>query len=189
MIINLEPNYETHKAYHSGGAFSDYHVRRAAYWSLLATPSAGVTYGNNATWWWGEVPEVPLNHEALGVVPPWWEGLDLPGAEQMAVLRGIFGGLAWWRLRPAPGLLARQPGDDDPRRFIAAAASEDGDLAVLYLPLGGRVALSSEAALTARAARRVDPRTGEAGAVETLASGATLAAPAGSDCLFVLTPS
>ena len=48
-IINLEPNYETHKAYHSGGAFSDYHVRRAAYWSLLATPSAGVTYGNNAT--------------------------------------------------------------------------------------------------------------------------------------------
>jgi hypothetical protein len=44
-VINLEPNYETHPAYQSKKPHTAQHVRRAAYWSLLAGPTAGVTYG------------------------------------------------------------------------------------------------------------------------------------------------
>jgi len=155
--INLEPNYEFHKAYQSREPFTDHHVRRAAYWSLLVTPTAGVTYGSNAIWPWATQPEEPLAHEWLGVMPPWHEGLDTPGVRSMTVLRGLFDALPWWELRPAPELLAEQPGDADPTRHIMAAATADGSLAVLYTPVGGTLKLNLPGAM---AGQWFDPRTG-----------------------------
>ena len=51
-IVNIEPNYEDHPSYASGIRFSDREVRRAAYWSLLVTPTAGVSYGHYSLWAW-----------------------------------------------------------------------------------------------------------------------------------------
>ena len=157
-IINLEPNYEGHPAYQSGQAFTDYHVRRAAYWSLLVAPAAGITYGNNSIWWWGREPRVPLAHEALGVVAPWQAGLHLPGVGQMTILKDFFESLPWWELRPAQDLLATQPGQDDPSRFVTVAATPDRSVVVAYLPVGGEVAL--QGLPEGQQARWFDPRRG-----------------------------
>ena len=136
-------------------------MRRAAYWSLLVSPTAGVTYGHNSIWVWAEEPQVPEGHEPLGTVAPWHEGLEPPGAESMAVLRSFFEKLPWWRLRPAQELLAEQPGERDPRHFVAAASTEEGSLAVLYLPEGGEVSLNLGSLKLPATARWFDPGTGE----------------------------
>jgi len=159
--INLEPNYETHPSYHSGRRFTDFEVRRAAYWSLLIAPTAGVTFGHNSIWVWSEEPEVPEGHPSIGAVSPWHEGLDTPGVRSMAVMRQFFDALPWWRLRPAPELLTKQPGERDPHRFVAAAKAEDGILAVAYLPEGGKVWLNLEAVDRPTPARWFNPCTGE----------------------------
>jgi len=160
-VINLEPNYETHPSYHSQAHFTAREVRRAAYWSLLIAPTAGVTFGHNAIWVWAEEPAVPEGHDAIGPVSPWPEGLDTPGVQSMTTLRRFFDAFAWWRLRPLPELLAHQPGEQDPQRFVVAAATADRDLALLYLPEGSRIRVHTDLLRLPLGARWFNPRTGE----------------------------
>lgn len=160
-IVNLEPNYETHPSYHSKKRFTDFEVRRAAYWSLLVAPTAGVTFGHNSIWVWPEEPELPEGHERLGKVAPWREGLDTPGIRSMSALRQFFESITWWQLRPAPELLAEQPGEENPHRFVAAARTDDGGLAVLYLPEGGSITLQAEPLKLPAVAQWFNPRTDE----------------------------
>ena len=140
-VINQEPNYEHHLSYHQRQEFNDFHVRRAAYWSLLVTPPAGVTYGHHGVWPWMEEPGVPLDHNRSGVAPTWREALSAPGAASMTHLHDLFRQMDWWTLRPAQNLLYEQPGETDPSRFVAIAASQDGNLTVAYTPAGQPVAL------------------------------------------------
>jgi hypothetical protein len=160
-VINLEPNYETHPAYQSCRRFTAREVRRAAWWSVLVSPTAGVTFGHNAIWAWLDEPGVPEGHEGIGVVPSWTDALDTPGIRSMSVLKTFFDVLPWWTLRPAPALIAEQPGLDAPDRFIAAAASPDGSLAVVYAPVGGRLVLNARALRTPASARWFNPETEE----------------------------
>lgn len=190
-IVNLEPNYETHLSYHIDRRFTDAEVRRAAYWSLLVSPPAGVTFGHNAIWVWPEREEVPEGHQKLGPVEPWHTGLETPGTRSMAILRRFFDSLPapWWTLRPAPDLLTEQPGDGDPERFVAVARTADGALAVCYLPRGGDVGIriTPPAGAGAVLARWFDPRAGawtDAGTVAPGSHGFT--APAGGDWLLCL---
>lgn len=154
-VINLEPNYEGHPSYHTDHGFTDYEVRRAAYWSLLISPPAGVTYGNNSIWVWPEGVEPAENHRNLPQVQPWHQGLDLPGIRSMTQLKGFFEALPWWTLEPKPALLADQPGVADASQFIAAAQTRDGRQSVIYTP-GPAITL----AMQAQQGRWFDPRAG-----------------------------
>ena len=161
-IINLEPNYEDHPAYTSRIPFTDREVRRAVYWSLLMSPTAGVTYGNHNVWPWSSVAEAPDPTGAYGdAIGPWTKGLDTPGVRSMTAMRRFFDSGEWWRLRPAPDLLAAQPGCDEPRAFVVVAATEEGDWAVVYSPMGGRVKLDVGKLQRPLAARWFDPRGAE----------------------------
>lgn len=182
-VINLEPNYEIHPAYHSQSVFGAYEIRRASYWSLLVSPTAGVTFGHNSIWVWPEEAEVPEGHERIGPVPSWYVGNDTVGVQSMTVLYEFFEQVDWTGLRPAPQLLREQPGEADPTQFVAAAQSEDGRLAVIYLPVGGTISLT----LTAfeGQAQWVDPRTGEAQPID-LNSDFTFTAPDTQDWLLWL---
>jgi len=159
-VVNLEPNYEAHPPYHTHERFTDREVRRAAYWSLLIAPPAGLTYGHNHIWPWRDEPGPPEGHDYIGQVGAWRDAVESPGAGSIRVLRDFFESLPWWRLRPAPDLLMEQPGRDDPSRFVAAAASEDDALAVIYLPEGGKLSLRTGRLRTPAASRWFDPRTG-----------------------------
>jgi hypothetical protein len=56
--------------------------------------------------------------------------------------------------------LAVQPGDTDPRQFIAAARTTDSRWAVLYIPLGGEVVVRTGTLKLPLAARWFNPRSG-----------------------------
>lgn len=161
-IVNLEPNYEAHRAYHSRQPFTAFHVRRALYWSLLIAPTAGVTYGHHGIWFWAEKPEEPTDHAGSGVAPAWHEAVRSEGAACVKHLKDFFTSLEWWKLRPAQELLAEQPGTPEaPQKFIAAARSEEGTLAVLYTPEGGSIALRTESLRLPAVASWFDPRVGQ----------------------------
>jgi hypothetical protein len=179
-IINLEPNYEWAKGYTHKTLFIDYHVRRGAYWSLLAAPVAGLTYGHDSIWNWNleTGPSEGHGNWSNRVVWPWYTGLETSGTCSMTVMRGIMERLPWTALTPAPELVTEQ--SDDPKAFVAAARTDDGTV-VIYTPVGG--ALAVDAAALPKPIRLVDPRTGAV--AEELAE---LACPTGTDWLIVCGP-
>ncbi|MBE3134670.1 MAG: DUF4038 domain-containing protein, partial [Acidobacteria bacterium] len=181
-VINLEPNYEGHRAYQSKQPITAFMVRRAAWWSLLVSPTAGVTYGCHGVWSWQKEAGVPRAHPNTGAAPAWHEAIALPGSTDMKRLKDFFASVQWQRLRPAQDRVVKQPGGADPKKFVAAARADDGSFAVAYLPAGGTVELRTDGLKGAAAARWYDPREGkwsEAGAVALPA--AKFSAPSGDD--------
>ena len=161
-IINLEPNYEDHLSQSGSRTRFDSHaVRRAAYWSLLVSPAAGVTYGAHGIWGWDNHPALPMNHPGSGVARPWFDAINLPGSTDMAHLMTLFSSLEWWTLRPDPALMANQPGDKDPSGFVAAAKAENNEWALLYFPVGQAVTLQPDQFPGAFFTRWFNPRSGE----------------------------
>ena len=157
-VVDGEINYEGHLDYQTQKPIAEAQVRRAAYYSLLGAPPAGVTYGAHGIWPWIRTPSVPLDHPRTGVAQPWFECLDYPGARQMKALREIFDSVAWWKLRPDRALLAEDSDDPEFRNHIMAALSETGDFALLYLPANDAVKLNPG---KFRKAVWLDPRTGQ----------------------------
>jgi hypothetical protein len=179
-IINLEPNYEDHISYFSHQRFDAHAVRRAAYWSLLVSPPAGVTYGAHGIWGWDSHPALPMNHFGSGVARPWSDAISLPGSTDMAHLMTLFSSLQWWTLHPDPSLIANQPGDKDPSAFVTAAKSENNDWALLYFPLGQAVTLRPDQLEGSILVRWFNPRSGNWGATLPL-TGRSLTPPDSED--------
>lgn len=171
-VINSEPPYEDHVAYQSRQPHTAYNVRRAVYWSLLNAPTAGVTYGAHGIWSWESEPAVPLNHPGAGLARPWSEAMNFEGSTHMKHAAELFTSIDWWTLEPAPDLIAHQPGTDDPAAFIGAARSSSGDLAILYLPVGGEVLLNTDRIDPGLEASWFDPREGTYTAAEPSSTGA-----------------
>lgn len=161
-FINLEPNYEMAQSYVEGIRFTDYHVRRAAYWSLFSAPTAGITYGNNNIWVWAQADgEQAEGHGESWVAGTWTDGLETPGIEHLGSMRAILDDIGWVDLEPAPHLLARQPGWADPNEFISVAQKPGGWLVIAYLPVGGEVWFDGTVPIPDMEASWIDPRTGD----------------------------
>lgn len=133
-IINLEPNYENIKAVDTKRTFTDFDVRRAIYRSLLIAPTAGATYGAHGVWDWNDGSAPAVGHEVFGTPHPWREALQFTAARQLVHLHQFFTSIEWWRLIPAPDMIAVQPFKTDKSRYAVASRAENGDLAVLYIP-------------------------------------------------------
>ena len=160
-IINLEPCYEYHLDQgNRGQRLSPFDVRRAVYWSLLVSPTAGVTYGGHGVWGWDDGVRPPIHHPTTGVALPWREALEMPGAYQMAHVAELFESIEWWRLLPAPEMVAEQPGLQAVGSTVVAARSEQGDLAVVYVPGAARVHVACAGMQVGLSAFWFDPRTG-----------------------------
>lgn len=188
-VINLEPNYEGHRGYENKSVFGAHEVRRAAYWSLLVSPTAGVTYGAHGIWPWMLKRGFPMNHQHAGEAPPWHEAMRLPGSTSMKHLRTFFASLEWWRLRPAPDMVTEQPAKDDPKRFVAAARAQDGTFAVVYMPTREDAVLRTEALKAPVVARWFDPREGKwTDAAPAATPSAAFRAPGDGDWVLWLGP-
>lgn len=188
-VINLEPCYEGHLQVGTDQVFDARHVRIASYYSLLVSPTAGLTYGHAGVWPWSEQTESPLDHLGAGITPLWHEGVATPGATSMSVLKHLFDRLEWWKLRPAPHLVVEQPDRKDPLSYVAAAMAEDQSLALVYLPQGGTVTLETGDLKGARAVW-FDPRTAERiRAAYARGEREVYTAPGEGDWLLILTRS
>jgi hypothetical protein len=134
-LINLEPPYEGHNGYQSRKPHTAENVRRAAYWSLLVAPPAGLTYGAHGLWsWQTESGKEPRDHPGSGIARTWKEALEFPGATQMGYLRRFFESLPWTQLRPAPDFIQQQSAVQDPSSYVACARTPDGQVTVVYFP-------------------------------------------------------
>ncbi len=183
-LINLEPPYEYHVSYHSKTRISADYARCSLYWSLLVSPTAGVTYGGHGIWGWDDGTAPPIAHPNTGIPLPWQQALLMDGSEQMAHLADLFGSIEWWRLMPAPELLSQQPGDQHKSRFITAARSAEGDLVVVYIPSDRELHLNLSHLPDALSAIWFDPRTGTRRAA--VLNGGHLTTPAAGDWVLLL---
>ena len=52
----------------------------------------------------------------------------------MTRLDNFVGSLDFWRLKPDPKLIASQPGQTVPHRYLAGAETEGKDVAIVYVP-------------------------------------------------------
>lgn len=133
--IDGEPRYENMVTgfYHSGAhpmnKFTNYDIRTAAYWSVLAG-ACGHTYGNNNIWqMWREGEK-----EIIGLNIPWYEALQHPGSYEMMHMRKMFESLSWEKLEPAQELIVDGP-LNGPSKVRAAIAS-DKTFMVVYTAKG-----------------------------------------------------
>jgi hypothetical protein len=160
-IINLEPIYEGHNNGGRNRLATALDVRQASWWSVLATPVAGVSYGGHGVWSWETQPAVPSNHPRTGLARPWHEAIHLPASSHVSHLRAILEQVTWTLLRPKPGLLASQPGDINIQRFVSSTQTEDGRAGVFYFPgTDSTVKIDLAAFPSEVKARWFDPTTG-----------------------------
>ncbi len=135
-IINLEPCYEQiHNRY-----FAD-DVRNACWWSVFATPPAGITYGADGIWPWLREGERHLNHGYNPGASTWDKSIELPGSIQISYLKEFMSAYPWWELLPAQDLLLEQPGDADYRHHVSVLKSRDNNLIMLYSPVPNKISL------------------------------------------------
>lgn len=160
-IINAEPPYEDHVAYQSKQPHTAYNIRRAAYWSLLNAPTAGVSYGAHGVWSWETKPNTPLNHGGSGIAKPWHEAMQLPGSTNMGYLAQLMTSIDWWTLQPNNTILKSPSGKQDPAQHVSVSSSAAGDLLVAYLPVGGEVVLDTSLIPAVKKFTWFDPRTGQ----------------------------
>ncbi len=185
-VINLEPPYEGHNGYASKQPHTDRSVRRATYWSLLATRTAGVSYGGQGVWsWHTKEGEPPTDHPGAGAAPHWRDALKFPGALQMRHVRDLFCSLPWWSLRPAEHLLLTQPGSENPAQYLSVSKSEDDRILIAYLPVGGEIALTADALPQKERAEWFSPRDGSRISAERLRPG-VFSAPDNQDWVLLL---
>jgi hypothetical protein len=142
-LINLEPNYEQ-----IGFRISDKDVRNAGYWSLFATPIAGLTYGANGIWPWLKEGEKILNHSDAPGTSSWDVSIKFPGSIQMGYLVQFIKKFEWWNLYPAPELLTEQPGDKVFNHFVSVVKSTDNKVIIAYLPVKQTINLRKPVALS-----------------------------------------
>lgn len=179
-ILNSEPGYEDILALERDEPHTADDVRRQLWWSLLNTPTAGVTYGAHGIWSWEFEARAALNHDRFGVARPWMEAMRMPGSGQVRHVADLFQSIEWWTLRPRPELVLNQ--SSDPFGHIGAATSEAGDLAVIYLPRGGEVLVREDLLPKTASAFWFNPRTGDR---ESFVSG-RYSAPSAKDWALVL---
>ncbi len=152
-FINVLPPMENGLAAQSQQRLTDSDVRRIAWWSLLLTPPAGVSYGAQDVATWNATPQSHL--------PTWQLSLFLPGAKQMTQLVETCSSTDWWTLRPAPNSLAIQPGRNLPQRFIASSQNATHTLSLTYVPEDRTLEMILEALPSAPGIEWLNPRTGK----------------------------
>jgi hypothetical protein len=159
-LIPFTP-YENGVIGQTGKRFSSDDVRHAAYWSLLLAPPAGVSYGGQGVANWDTNVGPKDEQTKAADLPMWRKALFMPAAKQMSALAWIMTSIDFWRLRPEPKAVAAQPGEQSPRRFIAAAGTEARDLSIVYAPEDRTLDLFLDALPISPAVSWFNPRTGE----------------------------
>ncbi len=135
--INMEPLYENIHDHQTSE-----NVRNAIWWSLFATPVAGITYGANGIWSWiGKDGDQILNHRTAPWTVSWKNSLKLPVSREMEYVHDFMSRLDWWELYPNSELLVEQPGDNAYDAFVGTLAKRDRSLILLYVPKNGTVSV------------------------------------------------
>jgi hypothetical protein len=136
-------------------------VRHAVYWGLLQSVAAGVSYGGQGVVDWDMSLE-PKDDPTKGAdLPLWRKAMFMPAAKQMSYLAKFMSTVDFWKLRPQQKVIAAQPGNESPRKFIAAAGSEPNMLSLFYVPEVRMLDVAFNALPQSPSVGWFNPRTGE----------------------------
>lgn len=133
--IDGEPRYENlmvgfyFQGNHPADKFTNYDVRTAAWWSILAG-ACGHTYGNSNIWQMWKEGEKNI----LGADIPWYEAINHPGSFDMMHMRRFLESMSWQKLRPSQELVIDGPKTGPAK--IRAAIAADGTFILAYSPMG-----------------------------------------------------
>jgi hypothetical protein len=152
-------------------------ARCLLWWNLLLNTPAGVGYSANGVVNWDTTAGQNKPGSQPARLPAWQDALSLPAAGQVAPLSDFFNSIDFWQLRPAPRVVASQPGAQSPRRFIAAAGTEAKDLAVVYVPVDRTVEIFVEAMPPSATIAWINPRTGKSSPAVAVVNGRTCQFP------------
>jgi hypothetical protein len=103
--------------------------------------------------------------------------LFMPAAKQMSFVAKLFSSVDFWKLRPEQKVIASQPGQQSPRRFIAAAAADPNTLSIIYVPEDRTLELVLDALPRSPSVSWLNPRTGETNPAVAVVAGATCQFP------------
>jgi hypothetical protein len=120
--------------------FTDYDVRTAAWWAMLAG-ACGHTYGNNNIWQMYDTDRDPVIQADI----PWTAALDHPGAFQMGYMRRLLEEVGWWRFVPVTSVGSDSFLVDAPAYGsgkVRAALAGDKTAALVYSPKGRQFTLN-----------------------------------------------
>jgi len=129
--INSEPCYEGHGvnyAVDDNGVFTSTDLRIAAYWSVFSG-SAGFTYGAQPIWQFTDANRKKVSKMTFS---SWQEALDLPGAEQSAILKNLMLKMKFNEMIPDQTVIVEGEGKCDQR----VCALRSSSTLLVYIPTG-----------------------------------------------------
>jgi hypothetical protein len=155
--LNSEPNYEGHGinyAIDDNGIFTSTDVRMAAYWSVFSG-AAGFTYGAQPIWQFTDETRKKLSSKTY---MNWIEGMDLPGAFQVGILKKLMESHMMTDLVPDQSLIVAGQGDCG----SYSCAIRGKSFAYIYIPTGNKTTIRL-GVLSGKVVKAMwfDPRNGE----------------------------
>ena len=104
----------------------------------------------------------------------------------MTNLVAFFSMIEWNQLRPLPGAVVNNPGNTNPRKYIAAARSAKGDLTVVYVPEERTIEILLASLPPSPEVKWFNPRTGETSAAVAVITDTTAQFPTPSEGDWIL---
>jgi hypothetical protein len=140
-------------------------------------PPAGVSYSGQGVVDW----DLSFGPGAEGTkatdLPMWRKSLFMPAAKQMSALAKLVNSVDFWKLRPQPKVVALQPGNASPRKFIASASADPNTLSLVYVPENRSADVLLTALPQSPSVGWLNPRTGESNPAVAVVSGGTCQFP------------
>ncbi|MEZ4777199.1 MAG: glycoside hydrolase family 140 protein [Bacteroidia bacterium] len=155
--LDGEPRYEDHPINWkpANGWFDAADVRQAAWWGGLSG-SCGHTYGDHNIWQMWQEGREPISAART----PWQQAIHHPGSSQVGFMKQLLEEISWYKLVPAPELIAADTTNGG-RKVIAAWAT-DKSLAMAYTPYGSDVQFDKSLLVTSSfKGYWFDPRTAD----------------------------
>ena len=161
--------------------FSADDVRRAAWWSLLLTPPAGISYSASGVLNWDTSVDASR-------IPLWRRSLFMAAAKQMSQLSYFMSDTQSWKLRPRSESVASQPGRVSPRSFVAAAATDNNSFTTFYTPQERTLDVVTKEMPRSPSISWLNPRTGATNAAVAVVGEAScqLPTPDPGDWLLIM---
>ena len=137
--LDSEPGYEAHPVLHDfkNGQFEAWHLRRRAYWSILAG-AFGYTYGANGIWQMDKPGDIrKMTHHNHY----WYDAIHYEGAYDMAHVRALFVSRPFLDPERVPDQSIIRSGEGDVDDRVQCARAADRSYAMCYLTGGDAVTL------------------------------------------------
>ncbi len=154
--INGEPCYEAagiNYAIEDNGYFTPTDVRMAAYWSVFSG-AAGFTYGAQPIWQFTDETRKKLSSKTT---MNWKEGMELPGAFQIGILKRLMESFPMIDLVPDQSMIVAGQGDCG----SYSCAIRGKNHVFVYIPTGNKITIGlGKISGKVVAASWFDPRTG-----------------------------